>query len=120
LIAPRFDGHLAFVDTVLLVVAQIFAEEFGDNFYQIGDGFWAFTDYATICLTKEPKTVLPTRWFPLTGEEPNDQTPRSGGAARSPRLPTSVSQRRARSRQSGTVLEDATQSGIPTGTPLAR
>jgi diguanylate cyclase (GGDEF)-like protein len=30
-------------DTVLLAVAQRFAEEFGDNFYQIGDGFWAFT-----------------------------------------------------------------------------
>lgn len=35
-------GHVI-GDTVLLAVAQLFAEEFGDNFYQIGDGFWAFT-----------------------------------------------------------------------------
>jgi hypothetical protein len=63
---------LAFGDTVLLAVAQIFAEEFGDNFYQIGDGVWAFTDYATICPTAKPKTVLARRWFPLTSEEQND------------------------------------------------
>jgi diguanylate cyclase (GGDEF)-like protein len=35
-------GHVI-GDMVLLAVAQLFAEEFGDNFYQIGDGFWAFT-----------------------------------------------------------------------------
>lgn len=34
-------GHMV-GDTVLGAVAQLFTEEFGDNFYQIGDGFWAF------------------------------------------------------------------------------
>jgi hypothetical protein len=48
---------------VLLAVAQIFAEGFGDSFYQIGDGLSAFTDYATICPTTKPKTVWPDADF---------------------------------------------------------